>query len=745
VRESEKSGEKRGGRKRLVFAGALVAIAAAVAGAVVAVSLGTTGSNGPSWAPSVREIGGLRSIAAATPAGYTLFTAHGQVRFLPGMDLGATTPGHQPGELAITAADDSRWLAEMGALGVRAVRIYTIHPPAFYQALAAYDTSHAADPIYLIQGVYLPNNDYLTAQNLYNPAATETFRQELSDAAAAVHGTLVRPFRHGFASGRWTTDVSQWTAGWIIGVEWDPYATAATDRKNPHAPAVHGRYFGSTPDATPTERWLAARMNDMAADEAATGWSAPIAFANWPTADPLRHPNEPNPREDIVGIDAAHVLPTRNWPGGTFASFHAYPYYPDFLQYQPSLQNFTFDGHKDAYAAYLHDLLEHFKGKMPVMITEFGVPSSLGSAHNGTLGRSQGDHSEEQAMEMDAQMLVMMRKLGMAGGFVFEWTDEWYKNTWNTELHQLPPGNLDLWHDEFTNEQYFGVVATDPLPLAPPAVIYRAGAGSGVRQVTAWEDESYIHLTVAFGRPPAGNVTIGLDTVPGITGPPPPGSSDRHASYALALDLTGRTGQAWVRGKLDPAPIDYTPIPASARPAPRDGWVELQLVTDRPWVLPLTHQQTRMQFDNVGLLRDGDWNPGDPDYDSLALWHWQGTELDLRIPWAMAGMSDPSTHQALIPLGEFRATSTTIPGIGLTISGGTPAVQAGTTRAGTARAGTARAGTALADRGQGNTVQGDTVQAGTVRWQNWQIIGYTERIKPGADALRQAFNTDSMP
>jgi hypothetical protein len=45
------------------------------------------------------------------------------------MDLGATTPGHQPGELAITAADDSRWLAEMGALGVHAIRIYQHHHP----------------------------------------------------------------------------------------------------------------------------------------------------------------------------------------------------------------------------------------------------------------------------------------------------------------------------------------------------------------------------------------------------------------------------------------------------------------------------------------------------------------------------------------------------------------------------------------------------------------------------------------
>jgi hypothetical protein len=375
MRRLKKTGGALGRRKRLVYAGGvLAALVAAVAGAVVAGALGTAGRDGPSWAPSVRQVGGLRTIANATPAGYTLFTAHGPVRFLAGMDLGATTPGHLPGELAITGGDYSRWLAEMGALGVHAVRIYTIHPPAFYQELAAYDTSHPADPIYLIQGVYLANNDYLTAQNLYDPGNTDAFRQELRDAAAAVHGTLVRPFRHGFASGRWTADVSQWTAGWIIGVEWDPYATAATDRKNPHAPDVHGRYFTSTPDATPAERWIAARMNDMATDEAATGWTAPIAFANWPTTDPLRHPNEPNPQEDMVGVDANHVLPTRNWPGGTFASFHVYPYYPDFLQYQPSLQNFTFDGHKDAYAGYLRDLLEHFKGKMPVMITEFGVP-----------------------------------------------------------------------------------------------------------------------------------------------------------------------------------------------------------------------------------------------------------------------------------------------------------------------------------------------------------------------------------
>lgn len=699
----------RGGRARPISLG--VALIAGVAGLAAGVSA-WPGHASSSWAPSVREIDGLRAIATATPSGYSLFTAHGDVHFLPGMDLGATTPGHQPGQLAITAADYRRWLKEMGALGVRAIRVYTIHPPAFYRALAAYDTSHPARPIYLMQGVYLPNDIYIRKQNLYDPAATATFRQELRDAVAAVSGTLTRAPRRGFASGKWTADVSRWTAGWIIGVEWDPAATAATDRRNPHAPAVRGRYFYSTPDATPAERWIAARMNDIATAEAATGWTAPIAFANWPTADPLRHPNEPNPQEDMVGVDAAHVLATRNWPGGTFANFHAYPYYPDFLQYQPSLQHFTVDGHADPYAAYLHDLLLHFKGKMPVMITEFGVPSSLGSAHNGTLGRSQGDHTEQQAMRMDGQMLVLMRQLGMAGGFVFEWTDEWYKETWNTQLHQIPRDRVQLWHDMFTNEQYFGVVATDPRPLAPPAVIDPGPGGATSRpRVTAWEDESFVYLRIKFPSPPSGSVTVGLDTIGSVSGPPPPGSSDRRADYALVLDLPRRTGQAWVRDRLDPDQIDYAPIPAADRPAPRDSWRPLELITDRPWVLPLTHQRTRTQFDNVGLLRYGDWTPGDPGYDSLALWHLRGPELDLRIPWAMAGLSDPSSHQALMPLGAFRATSVTIPGIGVTISADGAAAR----------------------------------QAGTVTWRNWQTVSYTERMKAGVPALRQAFAAVSAP
>jgi hypothetical protein len=118
-----------------------------------------------------------------------------------------------------------------------------------------------------------------------------------------------------------------------------------------------------------------------------------------------------------------------------------------------------------------------------------------------------------------------------------------------------------------------------------------------------------------------------------------------------------------------------------------------------------------MQFYNVGLLRYGDWNPVAPDYNSMALWQVRGTDLDIRIPWAMAGLSDPSSHQALIPLGVFKEKSVTIGGIGLTIAD---------------------------DDGPG-------VQAGTIRWPDWETVRYTERIKPGISALQEAFATVSQP
>ena len=234
--------------------------------AVAGGSLGPSGADAPatrepvrlpaaeSWAPAPVRTTGLRAVATAGDT-FALHVRKGRVRFVPGVNLGATVPGHHPGELAIDADHYRRWFEQMGRLGIRAVRIYTIHRPAFYTELARYNRLHPDAPLYLVQGVYLPDESYFETQNLWLPDTTEAFHDELRDASAAVHGDLERGPTPGRASGTWTTDVSDWVMGWIVGVEWDPHATVATDEANPDAPAHHGRYFRSTPDASPTERW----------------------------------------------------------------------------------------------------------------------------------------------------------------------------------------------------------------------------------------------------------------------------------------------------------------------------------------------------------------------------------------------------------------------------------------------------------------------------------------------------------
>jgi hypothetical protein len=85
---------------------------------------------------------------------------------------------------------------------------------------------------------------------------------------------------------------------WVIGVEWDPFATAASDAANEGESAYRGEFFENTPEATPTEVWLAEMLDHLAELEAGRGVTMPMSFVNWPTTDPLIHPDEPLERED---------------------------------------------------------------------------------------------------------------------------------------------------------------------------------------------------------------------------------------------------------------------------------------------------------------------------------------------------------------------------------------------------------------------------------------------------------------
>ncbi len=82
---------------------------------------------------------------------------------------GATIPGRQPGEVAPDREDYDRWLEGIGELGARVVRVYTILRPAFYDALASYNEANPDKPLFVIHGVWIPEEEWIESQDAYTP------------------------------------------------------------------------------------------------------------------------------------------------------------------------------------------------------------------------------------------------------------------------------------------------------------------------------------------------------------------------------------------------------------------------------------------------------------------------------------------------------------------------------------------------------------------------------------------------
>jgi len=665
----------------------------------------------------------LTAVASVADGKFLLHTAGGDRSFLPGVNVGGAVPGRSPGEIGQLTAEQYRaWFQVAGDVGVRVLRNYTIHPPAFYDELAAYDRAHLQAPLYLFQGVYLPDEAaFTTSGDLWQPEVHDSFLAELSDAQAAVSGRLERPPTPGRASGRWPTDVSPWLAGWVVGVEVDPIAGEASDRRNASRPLVEGTYFRNTADASPTERWLAEMTDHLAGLEAAAGRTLPIAFVNWPTDDPLRHPDEPLEREDLLQVDANHVLPTAAWPGGTFASYHAYPYYPDFQRYEPAFQAPFPDGKADPYRRYVRALADHHKAAgLPTIITEFGVPSSVGSAHFGPLGRDQGAHSEAEAMQIDAGILRMLQQEGLAGGMVFALFDEWFKFTWNTIDWQIPGDRRPLWHDALTNEQHFGLLAVDSglagrLRLGDPYDAWQKDSRvlverrTGLRELRLATDEAYVYLRVRFDKVPE-RFTLGFDVLPGADSGGLPAQAGVAPGSDVAVEVSdkGGTGQILAWAGADATTVyygaarKYVPFNPLYLENDSHAWVPRRQIVNRPLRVPSTGQELAAEFVDVSKLIRATTVPGSKAFDSRGQLWTTRTDVALRLPWALLGLADPSSRQALKVQPDGTISAVPIERVGLTYAGG-----------------------------------GTTIES-AITWDPWQAVRSSERPKDGLAAYSAA-------
>jgi len=462
-----------------------------------------------------------------------------------------------------------------------------------------------------------------------------------------------------------------------------------TDDTNSGIDPYAGGYFRATEDATPFEGWMAWMLDTFAREDMEYGWQHPVAISNWPTTDPLSHPDEANEQEDLVSVDPMHVEPTPAWKAGYFASYHIYPAYPDFMRHEEKYQKYrTADGEIDPYAGYLHELRLHHEG-IPLMASEYGTSSARGMAHRGSLGRNQGMHTEEAQGRINGELLDDIHNEGLDGGILFSWQDEWFKFAWNTGSLEIPE-RRPMWLNRLTNEQNYGVIATEPGESIEDTIHLdgntddwekRTGGPEGLGDLPDWvadralgrvqgveeqgyedfdlsvsHDEAYLYLlmqkreggwrllgeevNVGFGSLPDGSDTA--EKAPGVGFPDGgiqfllqiKGEKDSHLWVNSAYDQ-----HTWLYGKK----LDYMPDPVIEDDPQKGVFLPWKLALNRPLVLPQSKRKIPFEDYEVGRMKPGITDPSDPKFDSLADWYAKGDVLEVRIPWTMLGYTDPST------------------------------------------------------------------------------------------------------
>jgi hypothetical protein len=131
------------------------------------------------WSPAPITLDGLTTIASTVGDRMVVYTADGERDFIAGVNLGPTVPGTWPGEQAIPREVFRRWFPQMRDVGIRALRVYTIMTPAFYEELRDFNLANPETPLLLAHGVWIPERN-LEHGDLFHPGLVDEFRAEMS-------------------------------------------------------------------------------------------------------------------------------------------------------------------------------------------------------------------------------------------------------------------------------------------------------------------------------------------------------------------------------------------------------------------------------------------------------------------------------------------------------------------------------------------------------------------------------------
>lgn len=608
--------------------------------------------------------------------------------FIKGVDIGSSLPGSWSTEYKIDEETYLRWFKQIQEMGANTVRIYSVYSEEFYNAFYKFNKDNP-NPLWLLQGVRIDDYTLYNRESGVDDSFLGQYTENSIIAVDVIHGRRKLSLsKNGvFGQGDYKNDVSPWVIGYIVGDDWEPTTVAYTNEMYGHMAdftSFDGEYMCAKAGSRPFEVVLAKIGNEMLRYESRKYKTQRlIAFSNYAITDPFEYNDEIKKFFTKVDeIDVENIVCTDKVISGQFASYHAYPYFPDFLRYIDdwsalgiAKEDFT---DKNTYRAYLTALVNHHK--IPVVISEFGTSTARTMSYEDVnTGRNSGQMTETQQGEVLKRSFDDIVVSGANGACVYSWQDEWCKRTWNT-MHAVDLRRTAYWSDFQTGEQFFGLLAFDP--GKEKSVCYVDG------DVSEWNDddkiiddstklsikydEKFIYFLIEKENLDFNNeaIYIPLDITPKS------GSNycenfevkfDRDADFVIAVNGKDNS-RVLVHERYDALRSTYSNILYKYNTYQKERIPEI----NSPKFVPINLLLEKVKFEDVfvgenfiirmqgqgndevianwrkpvtfetGKLLYGNANPKSPDFNSIADFCANGNCIELRIPWQMLNFSDPS-------------------------------------------------------------------------------------------------------
>jgi len=335
--------------------------------------------------------------------------------------------------------DHGRSLKDVAFCGFNAV--YSYQPNAsdsLYNAVAA-------ERLWLFQGIWFHNSP----EDFHAEDNKNQVRAGIRTAIDAVHAS----------------SVEDRIVAYILFGEPDPASVTATNALHPGPVSYTGPYVQAV-SVSATEAFFA-EMADYTKqyEQDQYGERHLVSVVNWPPTDSFG----PEPTLNLDFLD--------------FVTYTIYPYWPpEVSAHAPGSSTGT------PFQGYVEELKQHHP-QTPVLIIETGQSTSPRPLPTDTVivpptyGYGGADESTQARAIRDRWTDIHTASADLAGWFVFEWNDEWWKNA-----GPIPddPGSDRFSHNPNDPEEWFGLIGID---------------GTSPQDYRVWRKQAYWEVFSFWGNP----------------------------------------------------------------------------------------------------------------------------------------------------------------------------------------------------------------------------------------------------